>query len=72
MQAEQLRRLWQAGELGTTEYLFQIRQTFEVQDNALQLRLALWEGWFEWLRASGRIDGWLALDTAANEQGGSR
>ena len=72
MQAEQLRRLWQAGELGTTEYLFQIRQTFEVQDNALQLRLALWEGWFEWLRASGRINGWLALDTAANEQGGNR
>jgi len=67
LQTDQLGRLWQAGELSTTDYLVQLRQTFEVQDNALQLRLALWEGWFEWLRASGQIDDWLSLGTRAAE-----
>lgn len=72
MQADQLRRLWQVGELGTTDYLFQIRQTFAVQDNALQLRLALWEGWFEWLRASGRIGDWIGFDALPTGQRGER
>lgn len=67
LQTDQLGRLWQAGELSTTDYLVQMRQTFEVQDNALQLRLALWEGWFEWLRASGQIDDWLSLSAPAAE-----
>jgi len=68
LQSDQLRRLWQAGEIGTTDYLVQQKQTFEVQDNALQLRLALWESWFEWLRASGRIDGWLSLNALVIER----
>lgn len=72
MQDEQLHRLWQAGELGTTPYLIQLQQTFELQDHALELRLALWEGWFEWLRASGRIDAWLALDTLTDGQPGAQ
>lgn len=62
LQTDQLRQLWQAGELSTTDYLVQLRQTLEVQDNAFALRLALLEGWLEWLRASGQIDDWLSLD----------
>ena len=64
LQTDQLRQLWEAGELSTADYLVQLRQTIEVQDNAFALRLALWEGWLEWLRASGQIDDWLALDVA--------
>jgi len=64
LQTDQLRQLWKAGELSTADYLVQLRQTIEVQDNAYTLRLALWEGWLEWLRASGQIDDWLALDVA--------
>lgn len=62
LQTDQLRQLWQAGELSTADYLVQLRQTIEVQDNAFALRLAMWEGWLEWLRASGQLDDWLALD----------
>lgn len=65
LQTEQLQQLWQAGELSTTDYLVQLRQTIEVQDNAYALRLALWEGWLEWLRASGQIEYWLSLDDMA-------
>ncbi len=58
-QGDQLRRLWQAGEISTTDYLVQLRQTLEVQESALDLRRALLGAWFEWLAASGRVDTWL-------------
>lgn len=59
-QGEQLRRLWEAGELSTTDYLVQVQQTLDVQESALALRQSLWRAWFEWLEASGQIDAWLA------------
>ena len=58
-QTEQLQKLWQAGELSTTDYLVQLRQTLDVQESALDLRQALWRAWFEWLWASGEVDAWL-------------
>jgi cobalt-zinc-cadmium efflux system outer membrane protein len=58
-QTEQLQKLWQAGELSTTDYLVQLRQTLDVQESALDLRQALWRAWFEWLWASGQVDVWL-------------
>ena len=60
-QTEQLRILWQAGELSTADYLVQLRQTLDVQESALDLRHALWRAWFEWLAASGQVDAWLGL-----------
>lgn len=62
-QSPQLRRLWQSGELSTTEFIVQTSQTIDSQDNALSLRRALWRSWFEWLSASGQIDQWLTLDS---------
>lgn len=56
---EQLGRLWEAGELSTTDYLVQLRQVLDVEESALDLRQALWRAWFEWLSASGQIDTWL-------------
>ncbi len=58
-QADQLQRLWEAGELSTTEYLVQLRQTLDVKESALNLRQALWRAWFEWLWASGQMGSWL-------------
>lgn len=58
-QTDQLKRLWQAGELSTTDYLVQLTATLDVQESALDLREALWNAWFEWLWASGQVDAWL-------------
>lgn len=58
-QTDQLQRLWEAGELSTTDYLVQLTATLDVQENALALREALWRAWFEWLWASGQVDAWL-------------
>lgn len=60
-QTEQLRQLWQGGELSTADYLVQLRQTLDVQESVLDLRQALWRAWFEWLAASGQVDTWLGL-----------
>jgi cobalt-zinc-cadmium efflux system outer membrane protein len=59
----QLRRLWEAGEISTTDYLVQLRQTLDVQESALDLRQILWRAWFEWLAASGRVDQGLGMET---------
>jgi cobalt-zinc-cadmium efflux system outer membrane protein len=58
-QGDQLRRLWEAGEISSTDYLVQVQQTLDVQEAALDLRQALWKAWFEWLEASGQVDVWL-------------
>lgn len=58
-QTRQLRKLWEAGELGTTDYLVQLTATLDVQERALALREALWRAWFEWLGASGQVEAWL-------------
>ena len=54
-----LRRLWEAGELSTTDYLVQLRQTLDTEESALDLRRSMWRAWFEWMTASGQIESWL-------------
>lgn len=56
-----LQRLWESGELSTTDFIVQTSQTIDSQDNALSLRRSLWRAWFEWLDASGQINVWLSL-----------
>ena len=60
-QSEQLRRLWQAGDLSTAHYLAQLEQTIHVRESALELHGQVWRAWFEWLRASGQVDAWVGL-----------
>jgi len=62
-QTDLLWRLWEAGELSTTEFLVQIQQTLDTRESALELRAALWRAWFEWLTASGQIESWLGTAT---------
>lgn len=56
--------LWETGELSTTAFLVQLQQTLDTRESALELRAALWRAWFEWLVASGQIEGWLGSSTA--------
>lgn len=63
-QSEQLQRLWQAGELGSTDYLIQSGQTLDIRDSAFELRQSLWLAWIDWLTASGQIDQWHGSETS--------
>jgi len=58
-----LKRLWEAGELSTTDYLIQLRQTLDTEQSALELRRSMWRAWFEWMTASGQIESWLGTGT---------
>ncbi len=58
-QGDLLRRLWEAGEISTTDYLVQLKQTLDTGESALELRSAMWRAWFEWMTASGQIESWL-------------
>ena len=63
-QTDLLWRLWEAGDISTTEFLVQLQQTLDTRESALELRAALWRAWFEWLTASGQIESWLGTSTA--------
>ncbi len=56
-----LKRLWEAGELSTTNYLVQLNQILDMQASATELRHQLWRAWFDWLTTSGEITHWLGL-----------
>ena len=62
LQIEQLQKLWDAGELSTTDYLLRLGQTIEIQESALILENTQWRAWFEWLSASGLTNTWLRLE----------
>ena len=60
-QIELFQHTWQAGELGTTDYLVKLTQALTTQETALQLRGQLWRAWFDWLAATGQLGDWLDL-----------
>lgn len=55
------RRSWEAGELEPADYLVHLDAAMELRSYALDLRLAAWNAWFEWLAASGGFDDWLGM-----------
>ena len=59
-----LKQLWEAGEIGTTDYLVQLQQTLDTQITAVTLRATVWDAWIHWLSASGQIEYWLGPRTA--------
>lgn len=65
-QIKLLERLWEAGELSTTNYLIQLNQALKTKSSALEQRGRMWSDWAEWLLASGRIGQWLATTAAAS------
>lgn len=54
-----LKRLWQGGEMDTTDYLVQLQQTLDTRLSAADLRHSVWGAWVSWLSASGQVDIWL-------------
>jgi cobalt-zinc-cadmium efflux system outer membrane protein len=56
-----LDRLWQAGELNTTDYLVQLKQALGTEASAIDQRGRMWQAWATWLAASGQADQWLNL-----------
>jgi len=59
--ADLLGRLWQAGELNTTEYLVQLKQALDTEVSATEQRGRMWRAWADWLAASGQAGQWLNL-----------
>mgnify|MGYP001604037134 FL=1 len=58
---DMLDRLWQAGELNTTDYLVQLKQVLGTEASAIDQRGRMWQAWATWLAASGQADQWLNL-----------
>ena len=66
LRIELLEAQWQAGEMNTTDYLLQVRQTLDTQISGTRLQGDLWNAWIEWLSASGALATWLNSTTAAS------
>ncbi len=54
-----LNNLWKAGELSTTDYLVQLRETLDSETQAAELFGKVWSAWFDWLDAAGLMSAWL-------------
>ena len=54
-----INRLWQAGELNSTDYLVQLKQRLDSQIAGAELKGRAWQAWVAWLRASGQSECWL-------------
>ncbi len=50
-----VQRIWEAGELSTTDYLLQTGQNITTQITAAELKGELRLAWVAWLRASGQV-----------------
>jgi len=50
-----VQRIWEAGELSTTDYLLQTGQNINTQITAAKLKGDLRQAWVAWLKASGQI-----------------
>lgn len=58
-QIKLLQRLWQAGEINTTDYLVQLKQALDTRTRAIEQRGRMWQAWIDWLLASGEVGNWL-------------
>lgn len=54
-----LERLWQAGEIGTSDYLVQLKQSLDTALSGLVLESQTWQAWFDYLAAAGRLNDWI-------------
>ena len=52
-------KLWRAGELGTSDYLVQLKQSLDTALSGLELENQVWQAWFDYLTAAGRLNDWI-------------
>jgi cobalt-zinc-cadmium efflux system outer membrane protein len=60
-----LEQLWQAGEIGTSDYLVQLKQSLDTALSGLALEAQAWQAWFDYLSASGHLTEW--IDTSPKD-----
>lgn len=56
-----IERLWQSGEISSTDYIVQLKQRIDSQIAGVNLNGHAWRAWAEWLKASGQVENWLQL-----------
>jgi cobalt-zinc-cadmium efflux system outer membrane protein len=54
-----LEKLWRAGEIGTSDYLVQLKQSLDTALSGLDLESQAWQAWFDYLSAAGRLTDWV-------------
>ena len=54
-----LERQSRAGEMSTTDYLLQVKQSLDTRIAATELQGERWSAWVEWLSASTSLEDWL-------------
>lgn len=54
-----LERLWRAGEISTSDYLVQLKQSLDTALSGLELESQAWQAWFDYLTAAGRLNDWI-------------
>lgn len=64
-QLELIKRLWQAGDMSTAEYLVQLKQALDTRAAGLELRGRLWAAGFDWLYETASLTAWLDLPPEA-------
>jgi cobalt-zinc-cadmium efflux system outer membrane protein len=57
--ARTLEKLWQASEIGTSDYLVQLKQSLDTALSGLALESQTWQAWFDYLAAAGRLTDWI-------------
>jgi cobalt-zinc-cadmium efflux system outer membrane protein len=65
--ADLLERLWRAGEISTSDYLIQLKQSLDTALAGAGLRGRLWRSYFSALYATGWLDAWVGLAPAPSE-----
>ncbi|MBS0513927.1 MAG: TolC family protein [Proteobacteria bacterium] len=54
-----LEKLWRAGEIGTSDYLVQLKQSLDTALSGFDLESQTWQAWFDYLAAAGRLTDWI-------------
>lgn len=54
-----LEKLWRAGEISTSDYLVQLKQSLDTALSGLDLESRTWQAWFDYLSAAGRLTDWI-------------
>lgn len=57
-----LERLWQAGEIGTSDYLVQLKQSLDTALSGIALENETWQAWIDHLIAAGQLIAWTGAD----------
>jgi cobalt-zinc-cadmium efflux system outer membrane protein len=54
-----LEKLWRAGEISTSDYLVQLKESLNTALSGLDLESQTWQAWFDYLTAAGRLNDWI-------------